>query len=107
MIDSDAARAAVEVISGKWVLVVLVELAKGPKRHNELARETGLEQKPLDRALRRLEEAGLVARNVSTTESPPRVRYRLTSQAEELLGPLGELAGWWHREMAGRLDTRT
>ena len=35
--DWDAARAAIEIVCGKWVLSVVAELAEGPKQHNQLA----------------------------------------------------------------------
>lgn len=96
MIDWRATRAAVETVSGKWTLVVLAELAEGDKGYNELAIVTQLNHKAMDRTLHRLESAQLVDRHVNVERSRLRVQYSLTSRARCLLGPLDELARWWH-----------
>lgn len=95
VIDWGAARAAVEVISGKWTLAVLSKLAEGTKGFNELAAATGMENKALERTLRNLEGAHLVVRQVWTTRSRLRARYCLTPQARSLMVPLDQLARWW------------
>lgn len=88
---------AVRILSSKWVLAVLVELARRPRSHNDLARATGLiEHKPLDRALRQLREIRLVDRTVHNVKgSAPRVRYQLTTTGRSLLPIVDELAMWW------------
>ncbi|MFE0426177.1 winged helix-turn-helix transcriptional regulator [Streptomyces sp. NPDC058953] len=92
----DAYEAA-RVLSGKWTFAILAQLAKGPTRHNELARATGLaENKPLDRALHRLVVTGLVERTVHDVGgSAPRVRYRLTRRGRSVLPLIDELAVLW------------
>lgn len=97
-LDWQAAHEAIQYLSSKWILAVVAELALEPKGHNDLARATGvLDHKSLDRALRRLETAGLVHRTVrNPPHSSPRVSYRLTDKAYALLPLLQELASWWH-----------
>lgn len=92
----DAYEAA-RILSGKWVPAVLVQLAGGPRYHNDLARAAGLmENKPLDRALHRLVHMRLVDRTVHNLGgSAPRVRYRLTPRGHSVLPIIDELAGWW------------
>lgn len=80
-------------MAGKWALPILRELADGPKGHNELLRALHVEHRSLDRALRRLEDARVVSRDVQPT--PLRVRYRLTPGARPLLLELSELADVW------------
>ncbi|HEX4832238.1 MAG TPA: helix-turn-helix domain-containing protein [Trebonia sp.] len=95
-VSTDAHEAA-RILSGKWIVTVLVHLAGGPKTHSDLARATGLEEnKPLDRALHRLVGARLVERTVHNVRgSVPRVRYCLTNQGHSVLPIIDELAGWW------------
>ncbi|MED7952163.1 MULTISPECIES: helix-turn-helix domain-containing protein [unclassified Streptomyces] len=85
------------ILSGKWVFAVLIQLAGGPHYHNDLARSTGMaENKPLDRALRRLLHMRLVARTVHNAGgSAPRVSYQLTPRGHSVLPIIDELAGWW------------
>jgi DNA-binding HxlR family transcriptional regulator len=92
----DAYEAA-RVLSGKWVFAVLVQLAEGPRYHNDLARSTGMaENKPLDRTLHRLVHTRMVDRTVHNVGgSAPRVRYRLTQRGYSVLPIIDELAGWW------------
>ncbi|HEX3785821.1 MAG TPA: helix-turn-helix domain-containing protein [Pseudonocardiaceae bacterium] len=87
------AHEAALILSHKWSLAVLVELAGGPRHHNELARATGLrENKPLDRALRRLASMQLIDRTVRNVRgSAPRVQYGLTVRGRALLPIIDEL----------------
>jgi DNA-binding HxlR family transcriptional regulator len=92
----DAYEAA-RILSKKFVLAVLAELAKRPRSHNELARAIGLiEHKPLDRALHQLRGMQLIERNVlNISNSAPRVNYRLTARGYSLIPVINELAAWW------------
>jgi DNA-binding HxlR family transcriptional regulator len=96
-VDWQAAQEATHYLSGKWVLAVVAELADEPRGHNDLARATGvLDHKPLDRALHRLERAGLVDRTVyDPHHSAPRVHYSLTDKGRSLLPLIQVLASWW------------
>lgn len=93
--DWQAAHDAVNLLARKWVIPVLVKLADGPKRHNELARAIGAEHRPLDRVLAQLLSAGLIEREVEVARQPLRVRYRLTPHAAAVRPPLAELGNWW------------
>ncbi|MGW2703075.1 winged helix-turn-helix transcriptional regulator [Streptomyces sp. NPDC001340] len=89
--------AAVEVISGKWKVVILWALAEQDRRFGELRRLIpGVSEKVLFQHLRELEADGVVHRE--TYEAPPvRVEYSLTQRGfalNEALKPLGA----WGRE---------
>ncbi|MGK5529611.1 winged helix-turn-helix transcriptional regulator [Streptomyces sp. URMC 129] len=73
-------RTVLELIAGKWTMLVLVALEDGrPVRFNALRRRLdGITQKMLTRTLRALERDGLLTRAVYPTV-PPRVEYRLTA----------------------------
>lgn len=94
------ARIAVELISGRWPMVVLYALGDGPARPGELRKQIGgISQKVLTETLRRLEYNGLVERR-RYAEAPPRVEYSLTPAGEDLLVPIHAL-GDWAAEHAG------
>lgn len=92
--DLHSAGDAVQLLSCKGTLEVIDKLVDGPKRHNELARVLGIDHKPLDRTLRRLQAARLVVREVQPV--PLRVSYRLAPEAKPLLPALNALARAWH-----------
>jgi DNA-binding HxlR family transcriptional regulator len=77
--------ATARIVSGKWTLLVLRDLASGPQRFSELERSlAGISPRTLSHRLRALEEEGIVLRQVYA-EVPPRVEYRLTSKGEALV----------------------
>jgi DNA-binding HxlR family transcriptional regulator len=96
---------ALRLLSPKWVLPVLAELARGAKGHNELARATGTAHRQLDRVLERLAEAGLVERVVDVSRQPLRVRYRLSASGHAAQGPLDELTRWWLKYVEAEQET--
>lgn len=94
--DWTAARAAVRVVSNKWVIPILAALTDGPLRHGEIHRAIGptLSPKVLSETLRLMQHNDLVAkRNMATGASS--ALYALTPAAEELLEPLAALAHWY------------
>lgn len=94
MFDCDAAERVIDVLGGLQTVRVVADLADGPKRYSTLAHRTELDHKSLTRRLRRLEDAGIVTREVQPTR-PLHVRYRLTSRAQSLLPLLKQLGDWW------------
>ena len=89
------AQAALQVLSGKWVVPIVIVLGAGPRRHGELQRALGprLHQKVLTETLRRMEALGLLSRSV-VAEIPPSVTYSLTGLGVTLLEPIVQLAAW-------------
>ena len=85
---------AVGVLSSKWSVAVLSELADGTHRFNELLRHIdGVSRRMLAVTLRRLEQHGLVERRVYA-DVPVRVEYDLSPAGEDLFAALAPLAGW-------------
>src|SRR5687767_8813683 len=73
-----------EIISGKWTLLVIRDLAEENKRFCELERSLeGISPRTLSLRLRSLEEQGVVERH-TYPEVPPRVEYALTSKGRDL-----------------------
>ncbi|MEM1055918.1 MAG: helix-turn-helix domain-containing protein [Bacteroidota bacterium] len=94
--DCPVAR-ALSSVGGKWSSGVIGRLAHGPARFGALRRAAqGDRPKPptakvLTEELRRLEEAGIVARVQQEGRAP---RYRLTEKGRALVPLLDDLAEW-------------
>ena len=74
-----------EVISGKWTLLIIRDLADSPLRFCELERSLdGISPRTLSLRLRALEEEGIVERQ-TYPEVPPRVTYALTDKGRALV----------------------
>jgi DNA-binding HxlR family transcriptional regulator len=79
--------ATARIVSGKWTLLILRDLAAGPCRFTQLERSlAGISPRTLSQRLRALEEEGIIAREVYP-EAPPRVEYRLTAKGCDI-GPI-------------------
>ncbi|NBM16770.1 helix-turn-helix domain-containing protein [Streptomyces sp. GC420] len=87
-------RDVLDRIGDKWSVLVIVELAGGPRRFRELQRAIdGISQRMLTLTVRRLERDGLVLRTVYPTV-PTRVDYRLTETGVSLTHLVKALADW-------------
>ena len=87
-------------IGDKWSILVIMTLAQGPRRFNELKRVIeGVSQRMLTFTLRGLERDGLVTRTVKPS-IPPRVDYALTDLGRSLRYPVVALGEW----VTGNLD---
>lgn len=81
-------------VGDKWSMLIVMILAGGPHRFNELKREVdGISQRMLTLTLRGLERDGLVDRTVEPTV-PPRVTYELTELGRSLREPVKALGDW-------------
>jgi DNA-binding HxlR family transcriptional regulator len=75
-------------------VLVVVELASGPRRFRQLQRAVdGISQRMLTLTVRRLERDGLVTRTVYPTV-PPMVDHRLTGTGASLTHLVKALADW-------------
>ena len=88
-------RNVIDKFGDKWSLLVLYQLHdKGTLRFNELHREMAdCSQKMLSQTLKRLEQIGLISRQVYP-EVPPRVEYSLTARGQSLMPHVSALIGW-------------
>lgn len=74
-----------DIVSGKWTLLIIRDLASGVKRFNQLERSLqGISPKTLSERLRSLEEEGVILRQ-TFAEVPPRVEYSLTAKGHDLV----------------------
>ena len=82
------------MIGDKWTLLIVRDLASGPRRFVELQRVLpGISTEQLRSRLNRMVADGMLTRK-RYREVPPRVDYELTERARELMPILGELARW-------------
>lgn len=78
-------RTTLELVGGKWRLLVLHQLSGGAQRFGELRRLLpGISEKMLVQELRQLTDAGLLCRH-NYGEVPPRVEYELTATGRAAL----------------------
>jgi DNA-binding HxlR family transcriptional regulator len=83
-----------EVISGRWKVMVIYWLLQGERRFNQLQRDlTGITHRTLAKQLREMEADGLVERQ-DHGEVPPRVDYRLTPLGRSLEPVLMAMQDW-------------
>ncbi len=81
----------------KWTLLIVRDLAAGPRRFVELQRVLpGISTEQLRSRLNRMVADGMLTRK-RYREVPPRVDYELTERARELMPILGELARWGYQ----------
>ncbi len=85
---------AVDVLDGKWTLLILRELFRGTRRFGELrASLHGVSPKTLTERLRFLEDRGVVRRTVYP-EIPPKVEYDLTESGRGAWPVIEALRDW-------------
>ncbi len=85
---------ALDLVGDKWTLLIVRDLAAGPRRFVELQRVLpGISTEQLRSRLNRMVADGLLTRQ-RYREVPPRVDYELTARSRELLPVLGALARW-------------
>jgi DNA-binding HxlR family transcriptional regulator len=86
-----------EIISGKWTLLLIRDLAEGNCRFCELERSLqGISPRTLSLRLRALEDNGIVERR-TYPEVPPRVEYGLTEKGEALVPLIEDMRAYGRR----------
>ena len=87
-------RDALEILSGKWKLPVIISLSFGTKRFRQISKELGtITDKMLSKELKDLEINHLVKRTVYDT-FPPTVEYSITAHGKSLEKVVTELRNW-------------
>lgn len=84
-------RTTLEMLGGKWKLMIIAQLGHDTLRFTELRRGVpGISEKMLVQELKSLMDSGLVER-INYGEVPPRVDYRLTLQGKLALPLIDEI----------------
>ena len=99
-----AVEATLDVIGGRWKVLILRELMQGVQRFNQLHRSLhGITQKMLTQQLRELEEDGIIHREVYL-QVPPKVEYSLTETGQTLKPVLAAMHDWGMAYSRRKLD---
>lgn len=99
-------RDVMDKISGKWSLLLMLELQQGAKRFGALRRGVAdISQRMLTQTLRDLQRDGYVNRTVFPTQ-PPSVEYALTELGMSLMDSIQQLVDWSVRNHAVIRDAR-
>lgn len=84
---------ALEVIGGKWTLLIIRDLLDAPRRFGELEHSLeGISPRTLALRLKELEHDGVLTRDCSQGPSHP--IYRLTQRGRSLQRILDQMRGW-------------
>jgi len=85
---------AIEIIGGRWKVLILQELFGGIRRFSELHRAlSGVSHRTLTQQLRELESHGIVRRKVHR-QVPPKVEYSLTPLGQTLKPVIAVMHDW-------------
>lgn len=99
-------RQVLDHVSAKWPVLILMELAQGPKRFNALLRGLpDISRRMLTQSLRDLERDGIVRREVFDTK-PPSVRYSLTALGDSFMPRLMAMVDWAEKGMPAIIAAR-
>lgn len=103
LVDTQRASCPVErtleVIGGRWKVLILRELFQGVKRFGQLHRALhGITQKMLTQQLREMEQDGIIHREVYL-QVPPKVEYSLTPLGESLKPIIDVMHEWGVRHL--------
>lgn len=91
------------LIGDVYVLLILRDLANGPRRFSALQESVQVNPRTLSSRLRRLEEKKIIART-QYAEIPPRVEYALTDKGRALLPIIEHMRAYGEQWLAGTDD---
>jgi len=87
-------RSILDRLGDRWTILTLIELEKGVKRFSVLRRSIpDISPRMLSQTVRRLEQDGLVSREVFPT-IPPRVEYSITPLGLSFVRSLQVIVEW-------------
>lgn len=95
--DECPVKRAMDILDGKWTILIIRDLLGGKKRFGELRYSLGdVSPKVLAQRLKELEEKGLIRKTIYPV-LPPKVEYELTEEGQLLRGVIDSLAVWGKR----------
>ena len=95
-----------EMVAGKWQVLLLYALRDGKRRYSELQHTVGgISQKMLTQTLRELERNGLVKRT-SYPVVPPHTEYELTELGASLESIIYRLGSWAQENIGAVSEAR-
>ena len=98
---------ALQLMGGRWKLLIMMHLEKGPLRFSELRKRIEhITERMLTLQLREMESDGLLKRTIYP-EVPPRVEYELTPISAKLIPICLQLSDWGTRHRTAQYQNRT
>jgi len=92
-------EAVLDLVGGKWKLLILYHLRGDTHRFSELRRLVGsVSEKMLSQQLKEMATDGLV-RRIDFKTVPPHVEYELTALGLDLCGAMKAICDWGSRNM--------
>ncbi|ENQ3107235.1 winged helix-turn-helix transcriptional regulator [Bacillus cereus] len=99
-------EATLDVVGGKWKVVVLCILLDGTKRTSEIKRAMpSITQKMLTQQLRELEADGIINRTIYN-QVPPKVEYSLSEYGKSLTDVLDCMCDWGQNHIEKKLSAK-
>lgn len=90
-------QAALTILGDKWTALILRDLSSSHTKFSQLELSlVGISPRTLSQRLHKLEECGIVARQLYC-EHPPRYTYELTKKGLELQDILIKMSAWGAR----------
>lgn len=84
---------AMQLVSKRWVGLILFDLLKGKKRFSEMEADLPISGRLLSDRLKILEQEGIVERNIYS-EFPVRIEYSLSEKGKALEPVIQEIQRW-------------
>ena len=85
---------AMQLIGGRWKLLILATINKGPIRYGEIKNSISqITERMLTLQLKEMEQDGLLIRTICP-EVPPKVEYKLTELGKALIPIIKDLSAW-------------
>ena len=84
---------AMDLLSKRWVGLILFSLLEGPKRFSEMESDLPISGRLLSDRLKMLEKEGIVNRDIYS-EFPVRIEYSLSSKGKALEPVIKEIQNW-------------
>lgn len=100
-----AIRDTMDVVGGKWKLIILSALLDGKRRFKELSRELGITPRILSKELQELEMNKLITRTVCDTR-PITVEYTITPHGQTLESVINSMRDWGYTHRAEIVGTK-
>lgn len=88
-----AVQDTLDVIGGKWKVLILLTLREGPKRFKELSREIGISPRMLSRELQDMEQNKIISRTALDTR-PLGVEYAITEHGLSFQEVIESMRDW-------------
>jgi len=97
-------EAALNVIGGKWKLLIVIALKDGTQRYSEISHKLpAISERMLVKQLREMEHDGIITRTVYPVV-PAKVEYSLTQSGKKLI-PVLKILGIWSIIYLGSNDS--